>query len=58
MKYRINSFSRRLSVWMLFLNALTGSDQLSAQDSQWRGPNRDGKYMDTGLLEVLARKGS
>jgi outer membrane protein assembly factor BamB len=24
---------------------------LQAQDSQWRGPNRDGKYTDTGLLK-------
>ena len=23
----------------------------SAQDTQWRGPNRDGKYPDTGLLK-------
>ncbi|MCK4881021.1 MAG: hypothetical protein KAS82_10185 [Bacteroidales bacterium] len=25
--------------------------QLHAQDAQWRGPQRDGKYPDTGLLK-------
>ncbi len=34
--------------WMVLL--LCGLE-LQAQDGQWRGANRDGKYPDTGLLK-------
>ncbi|MFO7668555.1 MAG: PQQ-binding-like beta-propeller repeat protein [Bacteroidales bacterium] len=30
---------------------------VSAQDAQWRGLNRDGKYMDTGLLKSWPEQG-
>ncbi len=31
--------------------------ELQAQDGQWRGPNRDGKYPDTGLLQSWPENG-
>lgn len=37
------------AVWILIFIG-TGSG-LQGQDGQWRGPNRDGKYPDTGLLK-------
>ena len=37
--------------WMILLLCGLG---LQAQDGQWRGANRDGKYPDTGLLQELA----
>ncbi len=41
--------------WVLmsvgFLIPLLCAGDLLAQDSQWRGLNRDGKYLDTGLLK-------
>jgi len=30
---------------------------VSGQDAQWRGPHRDGKYSDTGLLKEWPKKG-
>lgn len=33
------------------------STLISAQDSQWRGENRDGKYVDTGLLKSWPEEG-
>jgi outer membrane protein assembly factor BamB len=30
---------------------------LQAQDGQWRGPNRDGKYPDTGLMQTWPEQG-
>ena len=38
-----------IGVWIMAL-FLTGTS-LHAQDGQWRGPQRDGKYPDTGLLK-------
>ncbi len=38
-----------VAVWTLAL-LMTGI-ALQAQDAQWRGPQRDGKYPDTGLLK-------
>ncbi|MCK4745599.1 MAG: PQQ-like beta-propeller repeat protein [Bacteroidales bacterium] len=34
-----------------------GWGHLSAQDAQWRGPERDGKYPDTGLLKQWPKGG-
>lgn len=31
--------------------------ELTAQEAQWRGPNRDGKYKDTGLLKQWPEEG-
>ncbi len=37
--------------YILKLTILILSINLSAQDAQWRGPGRDGKYPETGLLK-------
>ena len=36
------------AVWILALLTIA---QIQAQDTQWRGANRDGKYPDSGLLK-------
>jgi outer membrane protein assembly factor BamB len=38
---------RLISIWIFIVLAV----QVHAQESQWRGPERDGKYADTGLLK-------
>lgn len=40
---------------IFFLQAIGGV--LMAQDGQWRGPGRDGKYPDSGLLESWPENG-
>ncbi len=47
-----NSF---LSLLILILLAM--GTELKAQDGQWRGPERDGKYPDTGLLKSWPEAG-
>ena len=42
-------------VWMLV--GILISVQAQAQDAQWRGANRDGKYKDTGLLKQWPEEG-
>jgi outer membrane protein assembly factor BamB len=44
---------RRYSIRMVAVSALAFLIfvQVQAQDAQWRGANRDGKYPDTGLLK-------
>ena len=39
------------------LTLLVTGIELQAQDGQWRGPNRDGKYPDTGLLKSWPENG-
>ena len=47
---------RRLS--LLFLVVVFGvASEVCGQDAQWRGPNRDGKYRDTGLLKQWPEEG-
>ncbi len=42
-------------VWVLV--GILISVQAQAQDAQWRGANRDGKYKDTGLLKQWPEEG-
>lgn len=44
------------SIWLVILAAAIHTSG-SAQDAQWRGPNRDGIYPDTGLLRVWPEEG-
>jgi outer membrane protein assembly factor BamB len=37
--------------YIIIISLLLSLSQLLAQDAQWNGPNRDGKYPDTGLLK-------
>ena len=46
----------RASVTLLFLIVLQVVT-VQAQDAQWRGPERDGKYPDTGLLKEWPKGG-
>jgi outer membrane protein assembly factor BamB len=46
---------RWIGMWIMAL-LLTGTG-LQAQDGQWRGPQRDGKYSDTGLLKSWPEAG-
>ena len=44
--------------FVCFMIALScGVLELGAQDAQWRGPGRDGKYADTGLLKQWPEEG-
>jgi outer membrane protein assembly factor BamB len=47
---RDRRYLRRSTVIIMMMLVLTGME-LQAQDAQWRGPDRDGKYPDTGLLK-------
>ncbi|MCK5067701.1 MAG: PQQ-binding-like beta-propeller repeat protein [Bacteroidales bacterium] len=42
------------AVWILALLTIA---QIQAQDTQWRGANRDGKYPDSGLLKSWPESG-
>lgn len=42
---------RRAVLYLLIIFALTSGAEVLGQDVQWRGPNRDGIYPDSGLLE-------
>ncbi len=42
---------------LIFLLSLLLIMPLAAQEVQWRGPNRDGKYPDTGLLNEWPESG-
>ncbi len=44
----MKNYINRIAIAALVMLVLTGLE-LKAQDGQWRGPNRDGKYPDTGL---------
>ena len=46
---------RGLCVWVLV--GVLISVQAQAQDAQWRGADRDGKYKDTGLLKQWPQEG-
>ncbi|GAG62766.1 unnamed protein product, partial [marine sediment metagenome] len=46
----MGNYIKYFLVAVLVMLLLTGLE-LEAQDGQWRGPNRDGKYPDTGLLK-------
>ncbi len=46
---------RGLCVWVLV--GILISVQAQAQDAQWRGADRDGKYKDTGLLKQWPEEG-
>ncbi len=46
---------RGLCVWVLV--GVLISVQAQAQDAQWRGADRDGKYKDTGLLKQWPEEG-
>ncbi len=52
----MRSYIKRMAAigWMILLLCGLG---LQAQDGQWRGPNRDGKYPDTGLLKSWPEEG-
>jgi outer membrane protein assembly factor BamB len=57
-KHLIKENSRKmknilLAVTMLSLISCTSKNELS----QWRGPNRDGKYLETGLLKLWPADG-
>ena len=48
MKYQFNHRTKvLLAISLLIMCNMAGR----AQDTQWRGPERDGKYPDTGLLK-------
>lgn len=42
---------------VFYLTALFISPAASGQDAQWRGPDRNGVFPDTGLLEVWPKEG-
>ena len=44
------NYIKRIAIAALMVLVLTGLE-LQAQDGQWRGPGRDGKYPDTDLLK-------
>jgi outer membrane protein assembly factor BamB len=46
-----------LVFWLIVLNTFFWVGGCMAQDTQWRGLNRDGKYMDTGLLKSWPEQG-
>ena len=57
MKMRIMGNNiRRITIAALVVLVLSGLE-LQAQDGQWRGPDRDGKYPDTGLLKSWPEAG-
>lgn len=45
MKRKVNGLMSCIFIVLVF------AVQVQAQDAQWRGPERDGKYSDTGLLK-------
>ncbi len=57
MNNRIQRYRGWVVMWAVLLITLICAGGLHAQDSQWRGLNRDGKYMDTGLLKSWPEKG-
>lgn len=46
-----------IRLWTLAIVALLFVGEVLAQDAQWRGPNRDGRYMDTALLKSWPEEG-
>jgi len=51
----MNLEMRRLIFWMWI--GIVTSVLAQAQDAQWRGADRDGKYKDTGLLKQWPAEG-
>jgi len=43
--------------FIMSMLSLLNIGMLSAQDAQWRGPNRDGNFPDTSLLKVWPEEG-
>lgn len=53
---RLKSLGRKITAgWILVF--LWTACALQAQDGQWRGANRDGKYPDTGLMQSWPENG-
>ena len=52
----MDNYMKRIAIAALMVLVLTGLE-LQAQDGQWRGPGRDGKYPDTGLLKSWPEAG-
>ncbi len=48
---------KRLGLILLMIAVSCCVLELSAQDAQWRGADRDGKYKDTGLLKQWPEEG-
>jgi len=52
----MKNYIKSITIVGLIMLLLTGMELL-AQDGQWRGPNRDGKYPDTGLVKSWPEAG-
>lgn len=48
---------RKQQIALCFLMALVSWTGMQAQDGQWRGPDRDGKYPDTDLMRSWPESG-
>lgn len=57
MKRRILCRGARLIMWVMIMIPLLCAGDLFAQDSQWRGAMRDGKYLDRDLLKSWPEAG-
>ena len=48
----------RANIALMILLILTGTSAIQATDSpQWRGPNRDGVWTETGILQIFPAEG-